>query len=69
MFMSIFQGLYPYNYLRNVALENVNTPFVFLSDVDFLPVIGMYQILRKNVLNQKDIKMKKVKYSKPGRKY
>ncbi len=29
--------LYPVNALRNVALEAVRTPFVFLSDADFLP--------------------------------
>ncbi|XP_062528123.1 xylosyl- and glucuronyltransferase LARGE2s isoform X2 [Bombyx mori] len=37
---------YPVNYLRNVALENVNTPYVFLMDVDFVPMAGLYQHLR-----------------------
>ncbi|KAJ8310240.1 hypothetical protein KUTeg_012105 [Tegillarca granosa] len=53
------KGLYPYNYLRNIALENVNTPFVFLSDVDFLPLIGMYKNLQNNYLNKMDNKQKK----------
>jgi len=34
------------NYLRNIALENVRTPYVFLSDVDFVPVPGMYSSLK-----------------------
>ncbi|CAH2055874.1 unnamed protein product, partial [Iphiclides podalirius] len=37
---------YPVNYLRNVALENVNTPYVFLMDVDFVPMAGLYDHLR-----------------------
>ncbi|XP_065647225.1 xylosyl- and glucuronyltransferase LARGE2s isoform X2 [Hydra vulgaris] len=38
--------LYPVNYLRNVALEHVQTTYVFLSDIDFLPMIGLYNYLR-----------------------
>ncbi|XP_041969668.1 LARGE xylosyl- and glucuronyltransferase 2-like [Aricia agestis] len=37
---------YPVNYLRNVALENVNTPYVFLMDADFVPMVGLYEHLR-----------------------
>ncbi len=37
--------LYPVNHLRNVALRNVNTPYVFLSDIDFLPMDGAYEYL------------------------
>ncbi|KAI8440489.1 hypothetical protein MSG28_001762, partial [Choristoneura fumiferana] len=37
---------YPVNYLRNVALESVNTPYVFLVDVDFVPMAGLYEHLR-----------------------
>lgn len=33
--------------LRNVALEQVNTPFVFLTDIDFLPMPGLYTYLKK----------------------
>ena len=40
------QGLYPVNYLRNVALANVNTDYVFLSDIDFLPSYGICDYLR-----------------------
>ena len=38
---------YPVNYLRNVALQQVQSPYVFLSDIDFLPVAGLYDYLRK----------------------
>ncbi|KAL5007500.1 hypothetical protein ScPMuIL_016306 [Solemya velum] len=38
---------YPINYLRNVALENVQTPYVFMSDIDFLPMYGLYEYLKK----------------------
>lgn len=37
---------YPVNLVRNVALRNVNTPYVFLTDVDFLPMYGLYDYLR-----------------------
>ncbi|XP_047027691.1 xylosyl- and glucuronyltransferase LARGE2s-like [Helicoverpa zea] len=40
---------YPVNYLRNVALENVNTPYVFLMDVDFVPMAGLYDHLRSAI--------------------
>lgn len=40
---------YPINYLRNVALGQVNTTFVFLSDIDFLPMIDLYDHLRRYV--------------------
>ncbi|XP_049878652.1 xylosyl- and glucuronyltransferase LARGE2-like [Pectinophora gossypiella] len=36
---------YPVNYLRNVALAHVTTPYVFLMDVDFVPMEGLYQHL------------------------
>nr|XP_040029292.1 LARGE xylosyl- and glucuronyltransferase 1 isoform X4 [Gasterosteus aculeatus aculeatus] len=41
---------YPVNLLRNVAMRHVNTPFMFLSDIDFLPMYGLYEYLRKSVL-------------------
>ena len=40
---------YPVNYLRNVALQNVNTPYVFLSDIDFIPMEGTYDYLLEAV--------------------
>ncbi|KAJ7986204.1 hypothetical protein DPEC_G00348360 [Dallia pectoralis] len=41
---------YPVNLVRNVALRNANTPYVFLADVDFLPMYGLYDYLRKSVV-------------------
>ncbi|KAM4592270.1 xylosyl- and glucuronyltransferase LARGE2s [Odontesthes bonariensis] len=41
---------YPVNLVRNVALKNANTPYVFLTDVDFLPMYGLYDYLRKSAV-------------------
>ncbi|KAG7274204.1 hypothetical protein CRUP_008580 [Coryphaenoides rupestris] len=41
---------YPVNLLRNVAMRHVNTPYMFLSDIDFLPMYSLYEYLRKSVL-------------------
>ncbi|XP_064878135.1 xylosyl- and glucuronyltransferase LARGE1 [Oncorhynchus nerka] len=41
---------YPVNLLRNVAVRQVNTPYMFLSDIDFLPMYGLYEYLRKSVV-------------------
>lgn len=41
---------YPVNLLRNVALRNAPTPYVFLTDVDFLPMYGLYDYLRRSVV-------------------
>jgi glycosyltransferase-like protein LARGE len=43
------QSLHPINFLRNVALDQVRTPFVFLADIDFLPMPNLYSTLRKSV--------------------
>lgn len=43
------QTFYPVNLLRNVALQQVNTPFVFLTDIDFLPMHGLYEYLKRSV--------------------
>lgn len=40
---------YPINRLRNIALNNVLTPYVFLSDIDFLPSTNLYDYLRKSI--------------------
>lgn len=37
---------YPVNLVRNVALRNAKTPYVFLTDIDFLPMYGLYDYLR-----------------------
>lgn len=38
--------LYPVNYLRNIALKQVQTSHVFLCDIDFLPVHTLYATLK-----------------------
>uniref|UniRef100_A0A7N6BV38 LARGE xylosyl- and glucuronyltransferase 1 n=1 Tax=Anabas testudineus TaxID=64144 RepID=A0A7N6BV38_ANATE len=40
---------YPVNLLRNVAMQQVNTPYMFLSDIDFLPMYGLFEYLRYHV--------------------
>ncbi|NXO01728.1 LARG1 glucuronyltransferase, partial [Rhinopomastus cyanomelas] len=40
---------YPVNLLRNVAMKHISTPYMFLSDIDFLPMYGLYEYLRKSV--------------------
>ncbi|XP_021495014.1 xylosyl- and glucuronyltransferase LARGE2 isoform X1 [Meriones unguiculatus] len=41
--------LYPINQLRNVALAQALTPYVFLSDIDFLPAYSLYDSLRASI--------------------
>jgi hypothetical protein len=43
------QGLYPVNTLRNVAINNARTDFVFLADVDFVPDADAYEGLKAHV--------------------
>ncbi|XP_075282859.1 xylosyl- and glucuronyltransferase LARGE2 [Opisthocomus hoazin] len=40
---------YPINLLRNMALANAQTPYVFLTDIDFLPMYGLYDYLRNSI--------------------
>ena len=40
---------YPINPLRIVAVENAQTEYVFLNDMDFLPSFGLYPYLKKTV--------------------
>lgn len=48
------------NYLRNVALKQVQTEYIFLTDVDFLPMKGLHANLKKQVVNQNMENTKKV---------
>lgn len=43
------QELYPINYLRNIAISYVSTPFIFQLDVDFLPQFGLHENLMNNI--------------------
>ena len=38
---------YPVNYLRNVAIDAVKTPYIFLNDGDFIPMVGLFAYLRQ----------------------
>lgn len=54
---------YPVNHLRNIALRQVRTPYVFLADIDFLPMYGLYEYLRKTVVElDLNSNFKKVSY-------
>ena len=46
------------NYLRNIALDHARTEYVFLTDIDFLPMVNMYNYL-KEACNKYDIHNKK----------
>ncbi|XP_050448704.1 xylosyl- and glucuronyltransferase LARGE1-like isoform X2 [Cataglyphis hispanica] len=46
---SVLPELYPINYLRNIAVSYVSTPFIFQLDVDFLPQVGLYENLMNNI--------------------
>ena len=39
------------NYLRNIALSQVNTPFVFMLDIDFLPAFDTYNYVRQMLVS------------------
>lgn len=49
---------YPINILRNVGLANVNTPYVFLADIDFLPMHMLYGVLKTHLASIKDMNKK-----------
>ena len=38
---------YPVNHLRNIALGYARTPYIFLSDMDFLPMAGLYEYMKE----------------------
>lgn len=40
---------YPVNFLRNLAMDQSTTQYIFLSDVDFIPSIGSFQALQSSV--------------------
>ncbi|KAL1781324.1 LARGE xylosyl-and glucuronyltransferase 1, partial [Sigmodon hispidus] len=46
---------YPVNLLRNVAMKHISTPYMFLSDIDFLPMYGLYEYLRANLEGNKHV--------------
>ncbi len=49
VFKSSRNSAYPINFLRNVAISNVQTSHVFLCDVDFVPMPQLHEKLVKAV--------------------
>ncbi len=47
---------YPYNQLRNIALDFVKTPYVYMIDIDFLPMYGLYEYAKEAVTFLEDRK-------------
>jgi len=45
LFIVFLQTFYPVNYLRNTAITQAPTDFLFIIDVDFVPMPHTYQIL------------------------
>ncbi|KAH0620760.1 hypothetical protein JD844_021502 [Phrynosoma platyrhinos] len=56
---------YPVNFLRNVALKNAQTSHVFLTDIDFLPMYGLYDYLRTSIV-QLELPQRKVAFIVPA---
>ena len=56
----VFQQYYPVNYLRNVAVKQVRTDYMFLSDIDFLPMYGLYEYLKEAFRKMNTADQKKV---------
>ena len=44
-------GFYPINFLRNIGLKFSDTPYVFLSEIDFIPSDGIEDNLNLHVNN------------------
>ena len=44
-----FQEYYPVNFLRNVAFNNTFTKYVYLSDVDFVPSMGLHENFKDRI--------------------
>ncbi|KAK2165394.1 hypothetical protein LSH36_51g07013 [Paralvinella palmiformis] len=41
--------LYPVNALRNIAIKHVQTDFLFITDVDFIPMPGTHESLKSYI--------------------
>lgn len=49
---------YPINLLRNIGLQNIGTPYVFLADVDFFPMKDLYESLKKYIKSMNTMEKK-----------
>nr|CAB3251538.1 glycosyltransferase-like protein LARGE2 [Phallusia mammillata] len=52
VFQNTVKDVYPINLLRNIALQQVVTDFVFLYDVDFVPMMGLYSYILSHVTEE-----------------
>lgn len=52
--LPLTRNRHPINQLRNLALENIETKFVFLNDVDFIPTANAHDLLLQQ-LQQRDL--------------
>ena len=50
LFVVFKQDFYPINFLRNIAMNHSLTPYVFLCDIDFLPMVGLYEYAKRTVM-------------------
>jgi len=51
---------YPINYLRNVAINNSQTSYIFYVDVDLVPNAGLYSTLRRRLAQLHDVNRRQV---------
>ena len=51
VFQSSNTDIFPINLLRNIALQQALTEFVFLCDVDFIPMSDLYSYILKTIQN------------------
>ena len=67
MFHIVYKAgeFYPINYLRNVAWNYSDTPYIFITDADLIPVPTMYESLRSS-LKLQSYDAKKTAYVVPA---
>ncbi|KAF5274149.1 hypothetical protein FQR65_LT04547 [Abscondita terminalis] len=52
------KGTYqPINVLRNVALKYVNTPYVLLNDVDLIPGLNLYNLIKSQIKKRETVEI------------
>ncbi|XP_034937616.1 LARGE xylosyl- and glucuronyltransferase 1-like isoform X2 [Chelonus insularis] len=57
---------YPINYLRNVAISQIPTPYIFQLDVDFLPPVDLYEKLMSYILKSNTSELEKKAFIIPA---
>ena len=49
----LFQKYYPINYVRNVAIREVTTPYYVMVDVDFAAQPSLFDSIQQNIKSLK----------------